>query len=405
MKPHHVIAALAVAVVALLFLWPSLATEYAANPNPACRLLRNNTLGAPFPPEPNRADTRAAMQRAGGPKSPLNHLPANRRLFAEAFPLMQKIDAEGTAALSELPPSTPRIDTVIDRHLVNLIWARVMLGVFYEEGRAPPIDYEAAAKFYQKGIDTQFVDDRGCVHSWPPSSMLLTRLAGFYAYGLGVPQNRAKAREFLQRAGPSAASIVYLLDHDALPKDFNVYLNGNLDRLAEAVKTPQSQPATSGDIVSVFFRVPDMNTEFDTVIGLLWHGLLWVGGGVALLIAAYAIVGLIRWKNAGKEETGLYGAIFVAYDVIHNAVSRVGLVAGGVIGCGAGLWMLLEAYALREFGNVIGLLIGFGGLAALVGGVAKLIQALRFNLARSPVIARSIWGAREHVDRYDVGEK
>jgi hypothetical protein len=99
MKPQHVIVALAVAVAALLSLGAGSATEYANNPNPACRLLRNNTIGAPFPPEPNRAETRAAMQRAGGPKSPLNDLPANRRIFAEAFPLMQKVDAEGTAAL------------------------------------------------------------------------------------------------------------------------------------------------------------------------------------------------------------------------------------------------------------------------------------------------------------------
>jgi hypothetical protein len=49
------------------------------------------------------------MQRADGAKSPRNNLPANRRLFAEAFALMQKVDAEGTVALSELPPSTPGI--------------------------------------------------------------------------------------------------------------------------------------------------------------------------------------------------------------------------------------------------------------------------------------------------------
>src|ERR1700719_1351886 len=140
MKRLNIIVALVVAIATLLSLRPSLATEYSTNPNPACRLLRNNTIGAPYPPEPNRADTRAAMQRAGGgTRSPLNDLPANRKLFAEAFPLMQKIDAEGTTALSELPPSTPRIDTVIDKHLTNLIWARAMLGVFYEEGRAPPV--------------------------------------------------------------------------------------------------------------------------------------------------------------------------------------------------------------------------------------------------------------------------
>jgi TPR repeat protein len=79
---------------------------------------------------------------------------------------------------------------VIDRHLINLIWARVMLGVFYEEGRAPPVDYAAAAKFYQKSIDTQFVDNRGCVRNWPLGYATLMHLAGFYAYGLGVPWDR-----------------------------------------------------------------------------------------------------------------------------------------------------------------------------------------------------------------------
>jgi hypothetical protein len=387
MKPLHVIAALVVAVAALVSFRPGFATEYATNPNPACRLLRNNTIGAPFPAEPNRADTRAAMARAGREKSPLNALPANRRMFAEAFPLIQKVDAEGTAALSELPSSTPRIDFVIDKHLTNLTWARVMLGVFYEEGRAPPIDYAAAAKFYQKSIDTQFVDDRGCVHGWPPTYATLMHLAGFYAYGLGVPQDRGKAKEFLRRAGPRATSIVYLLDHDALPKSFNAYLTTDLDRLAGAVKTPQAgtaqnpQPVTSSDIVGMFFRLPDPNTEFDTAIGLLWQGLLWLGGLVAFLIAAYVMLRLIRRDNAGKEKTGFYRAIFAAYDVIHNAVSRLGLVAGGVIGCVVGLWMLLEAYALRPFGSVIAVMVGFSGLIALLGGIAKFVEAARLGLA------------------------
>jgi hypothetical protein len=98
------------------------------------------------------------------------------------------------------------------------------------------------------------------VHGWPPSYATLMHLAGFHAYGLGVPKNRARARELLREAGPRAASIVYLLDRDTLPKDFNVYLNTDLDRLAEAFI-----------------------------------------GGVAFLIMAYAIVRLIRWKNAGRQ--------------------------------------------------------------------------------------------------------
>lgn len=403
MKRLNMIVAFVVAVAALLSLRPSLATEYSTNPNPACRLLRNNTIGAPYPPEPNRADTRAAMERAGGTRSPLNDLPAYRKRFAEAFPLMQKIDAEGTTALSELPPSTPRIDTVIDKHLINLIWARAMLGVFYEEGRAPPVDYGQAAKFYQKSVDTQFVDERGCVHSWPPSYATLKHLAGFYAYGLGVPQNRAKAEELLQKAGPNAASIVYLLNHDALPKDFNIYLNANLDDLADAVKNPRPNIFTSLAWLS------NSNTEFDTVIGALWQGLLWLGVGVAFLVAAlvaaYVIVRLIRKKSGHGDERGFYRSVFAAYDVIYNALSRIGLVGGGIFGCAVGLWLLLDAYMLNGVSSTFGLITGASGVAALFGGLAKLVEAVRFNLSPSPTIARSIWGTREHVDLYDVGEK
>jgi hypothetical protein len=400
MKRLNIIVALVVAIATLLSLRPSLATEYSTNPNPACRLLRNNTIGAPYPPEPNRADTRAAMQRAGGgTRSPLNDLPANRKLFAEAFPLMQKVDAEGTTALSELPPSTPRIDTVIDKHLINLIWARAMLGVFYEEGRAPPVDYGQAAKFYQKSVDTQFVDERGCVHSWPPSYAMLKHLAGFYAYGLGVPQNRTKAKELLQKAGPSAASIVYLLDHDALPKDFKAYLNANLDDLADGIKNPRPNIFTSLAWLS------NSNTEFDTVIGVLWQGLLWLGVGVAFLVAAYVAVLLIRRKSGHGDEAGFYRSIFAAYDVIYNALSRIGLVGGGIFGCAVGLWLLLDAYMLNGVSSTFGLITGASGVAALFGGLAKLVEAVRFNLSPSPTIARSIWGTREHVDLYDVGEK
>jgi hypothetical protein len=91
---------------------PALATDYASNPNPACRLMRNVTPDAPYPAEPNRTDTQVAQTATA-----LHN-------YRQALPRLLKIDRESTEALRQLPPDLPRIDLVIDRHLGNLQWAR-----------------------------------------------------------------------------------------------------------------------------------------------------------------------------------------------------------------------------------------------------------------------------------------
>ncbi len=168
MTRMSLIGAFAAAGAALLLaLGPTAATDYNTNPNPACRLMRNNTLGAPYPPEPNREDTRKAQLLWGGDPSFLGNSPYARKQYGQAFALLQKIDGEGTDALAALPPSTPRIDLVIDRQVGNLMVARLMLAAFYEQGRLGNPDPAQAAAFYQKAIDTTYTDDRGCVHAAP----------------------------------------------------------------------------------------------------------------------------------------------------------------------------------------------------------------------------------------------
>ncbi len=166
MKPAGVFAALVVGA-SIAAPPPAFATEYATNPNPACRLMRNLTPTAPYPDEPNRADTRAAMAANAVPSA-----------YPTAFRLLLKSDREGTGDPAQLPPTLPRIDLVIDRHIINLVWARSVLGVYFEIGRAPEKDLSAAAAAYQRAIDTNFIDDRGCPHTARPSADVFTHLAG-----------------------------------------------------------------------------------------------------------------------------------------------------------------------------------------------------------------------------------
>ena len=365
----HVIVALIVALAAILYARPSLATNYADNPNPACKLMRNVVPGAPYLPEPNRADARRAMALAGDDRNLFGNTAGAQYQYTQALPLMQKIDAEDTTALSELPPSTPRIDLVIDRHIINLAWARAMLGIFYEQGRATAADPQQAAAFFQKSIDTQFVDDRGCVHDTQPAYATLTHLAGMLIYGVGIPEDRARARTLLLRAGEKAASIVYLLDHNALPSDYRAYLNTNFDDLAYAVKNPPVTPE-------------------DEMLALLGRILFWCVVVAVLFVGAVGLVRVIRRRQGYKDEASLYRSVFAAYDVVHGLIARFGLVAEGLIGCFVGLSILFGGFAMGNFqfinmGVPYNLLVTFAGLTALLGGLSKLIEAARVSARRS----------------------
>jgi hypothetical protein len=67
-----VIAALIAFAATLGALGDARATDYLNNPTPACRTMRNSVAGAPFPPEPNREETRKALATWGGDPSYLN---------------------------------------------------------------------------------------------------------------------------------------------------------------------------------------------------------------------------------------------------------------------------------------------------------------------------------------------
>jgi hypothetical protein len=362
---------------------PVLATDYVNNPNPACRLMRNSEGGAPSPVAPNRVDTLMAMALGGNRSSPNDRLPVIRQRYAQALPLMLKIDSEGTETLEQLPPSTPGIDLVIDRHLSNLTWTRSMLGVFYEEGRASPVDYAEAARFYQKSIDTKFTDDRGCVHGWPSDFRTLTHLAGLYAYGLGVAQDRAKAKQLLQLAGPKAVSAVYLLDHDALPKSYALFLNSDWDELAEEAKQPQPQASTS------LWRGPDLYSatpplSIEGGFGIIARVALWATCAAAVLFVWLVVAQ--RRESGGEVRPPLYATVYEVYRGLAKVVSRVGLVITGFAGCLTGVWMLSLAYSmgmlpwqvdLASLEGFTGLGLSVAGLAAFLGGLSKLGESFR----------------------------
>ena len=125
MKRLHVLEVLTVLAVLAIVLWPRheparvASASDAGTVNAACRLARNVT--DTYQPEPNRADALAARRIAGSDKPPDFMYPLLRRQWADAFPLLQKIDSDGTVALAALPASMPDIDNIINQHLANLV--------------------------------------------------------------------------------------------------------------------------------------------------------------------------------------------------------------------------------------------------------------------------------------------
>jgi hypothetical protein len=382
---------------------PVSATTYGSNSNPACREMRNTIIAAPFPAEPNREDARVAMGLAGDAMLPTDRLPILQRYDAHALPLLLKIDREDTTALTQLPPSLPRIDFVIDRHLTNLTWARAMLGVFYEEGRATPVDYARAASFYQRSIDTKFLDERGCVHSWPPYHKALTHLGGLYAYGLGVPEDHAKARQLLQMAGRRAESAIYLLDHDALPATFRLYLNSDLDMLAAMAKNPH--PNATSLILNLDrlpnSPLPNVEAGIRTVVRIGE----WVACVVAALFFGLVIVRARRREGDGQMHS-LLGAVYETYRSFAKVISRLGLVVGGLVGCVTGLWIMAFAFAmgmmpwqvdLFSLDGFASLALNVAGLGAFFGGLAKIGESAR--------VRQGPTNAQVHGDARPAGEE
>jgi len=301
----NLIGALAAAGAALLLaLGPTSATEYSNNPNPACRTMRNNTPGLPFPPEPNREDTRKAQLLWGGDPSFLGNSPYARKQYGQAFALLQKVDGEGTDALAALPPNTPRIDLVIDRHVSNLMVARLMVAAFYEQGRLGNPDPAQAAAFYQKAIDTNYTDDRGCVHATPIIDAMRNRYVAVLVYDLRTPEAHAKALDVLRDGGPKFESALYLLGKNMLPMQRYEYFEADLDAMAEDLRHPPP-------------------TQADLILALLARIALWCAIALVLVVGAVGVARAVRRRLGYKDEASLYRTVFAVYDALRHVVARL----------------------------------------------------------------------------------
>jgi Sel1 repeat len=109
--------------------------------------------------------------------------------YVEAMQLFQKIANDSSSAGSR---------AMADTHI----------GSFYEKGLGTNQDYRQAAYWYQKAVN---------LHAAATGAEL--RLGLLYANGLGVPRDRAKARELFEAAGPSSSIYLVLLDTNKLPSN------------------------------------------------------------------------------------------------------------------------------------------------------------------------------------------
>jgi hypothetical protein len=318
MKPLNVIVVLLVAAAIVFALRPGLATDYANNPNPACRLMRNIELGAPYPDEPNRAETRAAMAANTVPSA-----------YPKAFRLLGKIDSEGSEALVQLPSTLPRIDLVIDRHIINLVWARSVLGVYFEIGRVGEKDPAAAAAAYQRAIDTSFVDDRGCKHWVLASLETYKHLAGMYLYGSGVPADPAKAREVLVQGGAATAPALAELDQKKLPGTYR-------ELVTPPPPAPQPGPRTE-DLQNALLKW--FGIEIDPGPGP-WFGILL---STLLCVIVLSVVAYTAWEmGANARANGASGqySVAAAYEILHAAFNRLDLLFKALFALFIGLTLL-----------------------------------------------------------------
>jgi hypothetical protein len=363
-----VIAALIALGVMLEVLGAARGTDYLNNPNPACRVMRNSVAGAPFPPEPNRDDMRKALSTWGGDPSFLGNSGYARKQYAQAFELLQKIDSEGTDALAALPPDTQRLDFVIDKHVANLTLARIMLAVFYEQGRLGRPDPAQAAAFYEKAFGTTYTDDRGCVHAAPLiTEAARKRYVAVLVYDLRTPEAHEKALAVLKDGGAKFASALYLLGQNMLPSQRYEFFEADLDAMADDLRNPPP-------------------TETQIYLALAGRIALWCAVAVTLFIGAVVLVRFIRRKLGYKNEASLYRSAFAAYDVVHGLVARFGLVAEGLIGCFIGLSILFGGFALGNFdftglGVPYDFIVTVSGATAFLGGISKLVEAARVSAA------------------------
>jgi TPR repeat protein len=127
--------------------------------------------------------------------------------YTQAMGWWMKVVTEGDG-LPDLPPTDIRSSMNENGHAVSIASAEIKIADYYRNGLGVPKDYTAAAHWYQKASESPT----------PFSMRAKVELGILYAHGLGVSQDRAKARQLFVQAGTNG-SVLDLLDANKLPMD------------------------------------------------------------------------------------------------------------------------------------------------------------------------------------------
>jgi hypothetical protein len=165
----------------------------------------------------------AAAIRTQGPDIQAAFAAENAGNYTEAMRVWRKIDAEPEVDVA-YPSGKGNVQlggfTSAGLYADGLAEARYKIAYYYEFGLGLNRNYTEAAAFYQKAVSTTDLNgNRTLFGTWATK-----RLGFLYAYGLGVPKDRAKARQLwaaLPDGVDSGKGYVRLLDNNALPQNID----------------------------------------------------------------------------------------------------------------------------------------------------------------------------------------
>jgi hypothetical protein len=143
--------------------------------------------------------------------------------YTEAMRVWRKIDAEPEVDVA-YPGGKGNVQlggfTSAGLYVDGLAEARYKIAYYYEFGLGLNRNYTEAAAWYQKAVSTTDLNGNGTLFgTWATK-----RLGFLYAYGLGVSQDRAKARQLwagLPEGVDNGKAYVRLLDNNALPQNMD----------------------------------------------------------------------------------------------------------------------------------------------------------------------------------------
>ena len=137
-------------------------------------------------------------------------------------------------------------------------------------------------------------------------------LAGLYIYGEGVTEGSRQGQGALAASrAEQFASILYLLDKNALPQHLRRLSQNRSRRAGRGRQKPPDDPPSGPD--AAWTMTPSSGSWGASCSGCAVVVALFVGG-----------VGLFRYirrKQGHKDDASLYRTVFAVYDVIHG-VSR-----------------------------------------------------------------------------------